>query len=56
MGSVAIGPGDVYAGVGGDVDSYAGWFAAGMERDGHRKAIVSLQSKAKPRTMITQRR
>ena len=50
MGSVAIGPGDIYAGVGGDVDSYAGWFSAGMERDGHGEAIVSYQSSVKSKT------
>jgi len=37
MGDVAIGPGDVDAGVGGDMDFDAGGFAAGMEWDGHRR-------------------
>jgi len=45
MGGMAIGPGDIYAGVGGDVDFYAGRFAAGMEWDGHGEAVVSLPSK-----------
>ena len=35
MRTVAVGPGDVYAGIGRDVDLYAGGFAAGMERDWH---------------------
>src|SRR5262252_9225568 len=32
---MTVGPGYIYTGVSGDVDFYASWFAAGMERDGH---------------------
>lgn len=41
MGSVAIGPGDVHAGVRRDVDFYAGGFTAGMERNGHLRNLRS---------------
>jgi hypothetical protein len=32
---VVVGPGDVYAGAGGDVDFYGGGFFAGVEGCGH---------------------
>jgi len=55
---VAVGPGDVYAGVGGDMDFDASGFAAGMEWDGHERnnrqsSGFSLHSET--RLMITQR-
>jgi hypothetical protein len=38
MRDMAVGPGDVYAGVCGDVDFDARGFTAGMERNGHGKS------------------
>ena len=35
VGGMTVEPGYVYARVAGDVDFYASWLAAGMERDGH---------------------
>lgn len=42
MTGVAIGPGDVDAGAGGDVDLYAGGFATLVERKRHGKKSFQL--------------
>ena len=45
---VAVGPGDVHTGVGGDMDFDAGGFAAGMEWDGHWGNSRQSSVKSKP--------
>jgi hypothetical protein len=48
---MAVGPGDVHAGPGGDVNLHGGGLFARVERDGHRKIIAEIRSqKAEIRT------